>query len=170
MSVGTKTVPLWLRFVPRKRVCRPCRLYGVWRAIINRCGNPRVDKYRYYGGRGICVCPEWEDYSNFRKWAVSHGYAKGLQIDRINNDGNYEPGNCRWATRLVQIGNRGLPTYTFGGETLSVAGWARKLGMSHHGIDRRLRDWPLEKALTQPKRVWPSRLKQQPLSPRNQRQ
>lgn len=82
------------------------RLYGIWCGMRKRCNNPRSTAYQNYGGRGIKVCPEWEDFSAFRDWALSHGYADDLSIDRINVNGNYEPDNCRWASAKVQANNR----------------------------------------------------------------
>jgi hypothetical protein len=73
-------------------------LYGVWAGMRNRCRNINGDHYHRYGGRGIYVCSEWEDYQVFREWAQSSGYQPGLSIDRIDNDGNYEPSNCQWLT------------------------------------------------------------------------
>lgn len=82
------------------------RLYEIWTGMKNRCGNPKNHDYKYYGARGITVCEEWKDYLPFKKWAINHGYSDILTIDRINVDGNYEPDNCRWATRQEQSANR----------------------------------------------------------------
>jgi len=73
------------------------RLYDTWTNMKQRCLNPKNKKYNSYGGRGIKICNEWlNDFMNFYNWAMANGYKKGLTIDRINNDGNYEPLNCQW--------------------------------------------------------------------------
>jgi hypothetical protein len=83
------------------------RLYAVWQGMRNRCKNKRdVKNWRLYGGRGIRVCPEWEHYEAFKKWAMENDYRRGLSLDRVNNNGNYEPLNCRWTTRAEQMLNR----------------------------------------------------------------
>lgn len=74
-------------------------LYHTWCAMRQRCRNHKNPKYPRYGGRGITICEEWETAKGFYDWAVANGWAEGLQIDRINNDGNYCPENCRWVTR-----------------------------------------------------------------------
>ena len=75
------------------------KLYRVWISMKTRCLNPKFKFYKYYGGRGIIICPEWtNDYTKFRDWALNNGYQEGLFIDRENPDGNYEPSNCRFLT------------------------------------------------------------------------
>lgn len=74
------------------------RLHNVWRTILQRCNNPNVKTYQYYGGKGVTLCKEWEDFASFRNWSVHNGYKKGLTIDRIDSAGDYEPSNCRWVS------------------------------------------------------------------------
>lgn len=83
------------------------RLYTIWRGMRQRCENANRKHYSDYGGRGITVCPEWdESYEAFRDWAVSNDYRDDLTIDRIDNDKGYFPENCRWVTMSVQNANR----------------------------------------------------------------
>jgi len=91
-------------------LCKPhgmtnTRIFRIWAHMLNRCSNSKNQKYRRYGGRGIYVCPEWHTFTTFRDWALSNGYTPKLSIDRENNDGNYEPSNCRWATATQQARN-----------------------------------------------------------------
>ncbi len=82
------------------------RLYRIYNVMIQRCYNKKHSKYSYYGGRGIKICNEWlTSYIIFRHWALSNGYHKELSIDRENNDGNYEPSNCRWVVDEIQHRN-----------------------------------------------------------------
>lgn len=82
------------------------KLYNVWWSMRDRCKNPTSKYWKYYGGRGISICKEWEDPRLFVEWAVSSGWKEGLQIDRRDNDGNYETENCRWVTSEININNR----------------------------------------------------------------
>lgn len=82
------------------------KLYGVWLAMRNRCYLKTSKSYNDYGGRGIRVTERWQkSYEAFRDWSIKNGYKEGLQIDRTNNNGNYEPENCKWVTRLVNANN-----------------------------------------------------------------
>jgi hypothetical protein len=105
-------------------------LYDVWRGMIKRCQNENRIKYKNYGGRGILVCEEWQkSFRVFRGWAINNGYKKGLQIDRRDNNGNYEPKNCQFVTHAVNNSNKRNNVYCWlDGEKMIVAEAARKTG------------------------------------------
>ena len=122
------------------------RTYEVWRGMRRRCSKTRDNAY--YGGRGISVCSRWQRYALF---VADMGLApEGKWLDRINNDGNYEPGNCRWVTPTQnQRNSSNARRIAFGGETLCVREWEERLGLSCGSLWHRLKNgWPLEKALT----------------------
>lgn len=108
------------------------------------------------GGRGITVCPEWLDFIRFFDWAISNGYREDLTLDRINNNGNYDPDNCRWATRKEQARNsRSNRQILFNGKIKTLAEWAEErakiLGTKSGTLRSRLhRDWSIERAFNTP--------------------
>ena len=88
------------------------RLYRIWASMRSRCFGHKCRAYKYYGGRGIRVCDKWRNsYHAFKVWAVNHGYRDDLSIDRIDNDGGYEPSNCRWVTMKEQANNKRHPKH-----------------------------------------------------------
>lgn len=128
------------------------RIRRIWDGIIRRCDNPNAGFYHRYGGRGITVCDEWRDFEVFYKWALHNGYKDDLTIDRIDNDGNYEPSNCRWATWKEQANNKSLNhILTFDGKSQTMTLWAEETGITRSAIKTRLKNgWSVEKALTTP--------------------
>ena len=93
--------------INRKHNLSYTRLYKVWANIKDRVLNPKKENYINYGGRGITICDEWKnDFMSFYNWAMENGYSDKLSIDRIDSDGNYEPNNCRWTTRIIQGRNQ----------------------------------------------------------------
>lgn len=117
-----------------------------------RCSNPACKDYPKYGARGIRVCGEWEDFSCFREWALSHGYRDDLTLDRVNNNKGYGPGNCRWTSRKGQANNRTTASrYTVDGHTKTLAQWSRRYGVPPCTILHRIeRGWSVEDAVKVP--------------------
>jgi hypothetical protein len=128
------------------------KLYGVWNAMRGRCNSPGTKDYKRYGARGIRVCVEWNDYANFRAWALEHGFKKGLTLDRTDTNGNYEQGNCRWIPKGEQQENiRRAIKLTLNGETRSLYRWARVVGISADLLRaRHYEGWTDEQVLTTP--------------------
>lgn len=130
------------------------RIYETWQDMKRRCYNKQNARYDRYGGRGITVCDEWlKNFQSFYDWAISNGYSDDLTIDRIDNDGNYEPSNCRWSTAKEQCNNRGSNiNITIGNATKSLMCWceifnvdykkvyARYKRNGYEGIDRLFND------------------------------
>jgi hypothetical protein len=132
------------------------RLYDTWAGIKERCYSPNHKGYRLYGGRGITMCDEWQgNYMAFREWALSNGWKHGLQIDRMDNDGPYSPGNCRVATRKQQSRNRRTnKLITAFGETKCLAEWAEdpRCAVCPVAFQQRIRKgWEVTRALTTPR-------------------
>lgn len=123
--------------------------YAAWQSMINRCVRPSAKHYEYYGGRGIKVCDRWRH--SFHAFFEDMGEKPdGFSLGRIDNDGNYEPGNCRWEAFSDQQNNKRSNRFvTFQGRTLTVAQWAQETGLSRYTISGRLdRGWPVDEALT----------------------
>lgn len=125
------------------------RLYNIWHGMRLRCHHPKNISYPRYGGRGISICDEWNEFSIFKAWAISHGYADGLSIDRIDFDGDYEPCNCRWIPLKDQAGNRSTTRkITYDGRTQSSAAWGRERGINPNSIRYRIHaGWPMAAVL-----------------------
>lgn len=121
------------------------RLHGIWKAMRKRCRNENDRCYHLYGGRGIKVCNEWEDFAVFRDWALQNGYSDELTIDRINANGDYSPENCRWATILEQGRNkRETAMVTINGETKPLSEYAAIYGVPYNTALHRMKKQHLE--------------------------
>lgn len=129
------------------------RLYSIWKDMVNRCYNSKTKVFHHYGGRGISVTKNWKnDFLSFETWANGNGYLECLTIDRINNDGNYEPNNCRWATMKQQLNNRrGNVFIEVDGIRKTKSEWSDCTGIPYDTIRWRLRlGWSAEKAIKTP--------------------
>jgi hypothetical protein len=126
------------------------RLRRIYDGMKSRCTNPNASRYERYGGRGITVCNEWvDDYAAFYGWAMANGYRDDLTIDRKDNDGNYEPSNCRWSDKKIQNRNSTNCRYlTVNGVTKTVAEWAEETGLHKMVITYRINHgWTPEKVI-----------------------
>ena len=146
----------------KELVAKRCHKHGLSKTklshirsgMVQRCYNPKETGYKNYGGRGITVCDEWRyNPTSFFKWAYTSGYEEdlGLSIERINNDGNYCPENCKWATRKEQNNNtRKIRWITFNNETKTMTQWSEKTVINLYTLFNRLvrLNWSIEKALT----------------------
>lgn len=135
------------------------RLYGIYSSMKQRCFDESQAEYHRYGGRGITICQEWlgeSGFENFSKWAYANGYDENAErgkctIDRINNDGNYEPGNCRWITTQEQNKNKSAPQVEFCGEKHSLKEWSKITGLSIATIRGRMKlGWKDEEIISIP--------------------
>lgn len=125
------------------------RLYRIYNKMHARCYDPKQHGYEHYGGRGIQICREWNgNYVNFRKWALNNGYNKNLSIDRIDNDKDYEPPNCRWVDQHEQHRNQ-RSNIKYKNEIAKDASF--RLGGSKNLVNSRLRlGWGIEDAFNMP--------------------
>lgn len=158
-SGASKSCGCWRREVMRNQTwtqthgLSKTRLHDTWGKMIRRCEQPKDKRWERYGGRGISICDEWRnDFLAFYNWAMDNGYSDELTIDRINNDGNYEPSNCRWATAKQQSSNRSRTRfYTIDGVTKHLTDWCETYAIGYHKVWYRLkRGCTIEEALTLP--------------------
>lgn len=122
------------------------RLYNVWILMRKWCNSPNDKSYSRYGGRGIKVCPEWDNsYEVFRDWALANGYDENARygectLDRKNNDKDYSPENCRWTNETVQANNRrSNHVIEYAGRKMTLAQWEKETGLKAYNIRRRLK-------------------------------
>lgn len=128
------------------------KIYKKWEDMKSRCNNPNNRRYKDYGGRGIKICTEWlADFMNFYNWAINNGYQENLSLERINNNGNYEPNNCKWITMAEQMKNtRNCHYIEYKGEKHCVMEWVRKLGITKRSIANKLyKGFPLEEIIAE---------------------
>lgn len=128
---------------------------NIWRSMLDRCRNPRNRYYSKYGERGICVCDEWHHLRNFREWCYANGYKFGLTVDRISNNGNYEPLNCRIVTQKEQQRNRRnnrMLVDPFDGTVLCMASMAEKYNIAYQVFANRIntQNLTVKEAITKP--------------------
>ena len=136
------------------------REFRSWSAAKSRCYDASFSSFKHYGGRGIRMADEWRH--NYAAFLSDMGRCpEGYSLDRIDTNGDYAPGNCRWATKIQQMNNTRTNRHlTYQGKRQTVAEWSRELGWPVHTLKRRvLLGWSDERALTQPIRHWPTSLK-----------
>ena len=122
-------------------------LRRVWNAMKSRCNSEGTQSYYLYGGRGIQVCKEWStSYNRFKLWALTHGYKRGLTLDRIDNDGNYEPSNCRWVTMAKQAHNRRNTVKRYPGVRFHKRDKVWEAHVKHRGRQQHVGSFPTEEA------------------------
>ena len=125
------------------------KLYQIWKGMRSRCNNKNVRHYANYGGRGIKVCDEWNDYEKFEKWAYENDYKEGLTIERNDVDKGYSPDNCRWIPPSEQASNRTDTVFIeYKGIKKSIAVWARELNVTYGTLRyRKKKGWSDEEII-----------------------
>ena len=129
------------------------RLRWVWSAMKTRCQQPANKDFKNYGGRGIFVCAEWEDFATFFHWAQSSGYEPGKTIERIDVNGAYCPSNYTWIDNRLQARNRtNTHLFTMNGITQDIRAWSEQSGIPYYVLKSRLLNykWPIERAISEP--------------------
>lgn len=130
------------------------RIYNIYQGMLRRCVNKKDHSFPRYGGRGISVCDEWsgeKGFEKFHKWSLSNGYEEHLSIDRIDNDGSYEPSNCRWADHKTQLNNTSYNLhFSYNNKTQTLAQWSEELDLIYDSLWKRIYkyNYSFEKAIT----------------------
>ena len=130
------------------------KIHWTWDSMKQRCLDPNNKRWDRYGGRGIKVCDAWMVFDNFLR-DMGLPPSKSHQLDRINNDGDYEPGNCRWVDLRQQANNKSTNVHlTYDGMTLTLTEWARRKGFNPQTLWARINThgWSVERAISEPKR------------------
>lgn len=129
------------------------RLYSIWNAMRTRCRNANTNRSTCYKRKGVKVCDEWDNFSNFYEWSIRNGYNDKLSIDRIDNNGNYSPENCRWTTNKIQMNNTSRNRFIeYHGKRKTVSEWADFLGVNYKYFHQKLKenDWDISKVMQLP--------------------
>lgn len=133
------------------------KIYSHWKSMRRRCNSKTFSRYKDYGGRGIKICKEWENFENFYKWAIKNGFditkkQINQSLDRINNNGNYEPNNCRWTNIKIQNRNqRSNCLITYNNQTHCVSEWAELYNINVKTLRTRMsKGWNIDRCLNQP--------------------
>jgi len=137
---------------PKTHGMSKTRLFNIYWGMRHRYESEKHNRYKHYGGKGIRVCKEWQTFEPFMEWALNNGYAKNLSIDRINNDGNYEPSNCQWATIKEQANNKSQNRYiTINDVTKNMTEWSKITGVPVSIISNRIsrHGWDEARAVTE---------------------
>lgn len=139
-------------------------LHNAWLNMKNRCDNPKFIEYKYYGGKGITYCDEWKTFDNFMNWAFNNGYSDKkdengrnlLSLDRIDTNGNYEPSNCKWSTRIEQARNKtNNVNYYYRGKTYCLTALAEISSVTIDTLRRRIKKgWCIELAVETPSKTY----------------
>lgn len=128
------------------------KIHQAWTHMRARCNNADDKNYKNYGGRGITVCVEWDSFESFYDWSMANGFRNDLSIDRIDNNGIYEPNNCRWTTNKVQQNNtRFNRLISINGTTKTFTQWTELIGINKATLEYRIKNkWSDEQLLSKP--------------------
>ena len=119
--------------------CSHTRLHDIWKNMRSRCLRTYSTAYKNYGGRGIKICKEWNDFKTFRDWAYENGYSEELTIDRVDVNGDYTPENCRWVSAEKQANNKRTNHFVeHNGERKTISEWAKELGFPYSKLKYRI--------------------------------